>query len=66
MASDLGDFSAAMRQFANELDWNQYHSPKNMAIALSGEAGELIKHFQSLTEQASRELGEAARLRFSY
>ena len=66
MAGDLLELAAAMRQFANERDWNQYHSPKNLAMALSGEAGELIEHFQWISEQASRELDEPAKLRVSH
>lgn len=47
-------------QFRDERDWAQFHSPKNLSMALSGEAGELIEHFQWLTEAQSRELsGEA-------
>lgn len=43
-------------QFRDERDWAQFHSPKNLVMALSGEAGELIEHFQWLTEAQSREL----------
>jgi NTP pyrophosphatase (non-canonical NTP hydrolase) len=42
------------RQFATVRDWEQFHTPKNLAIALSVEAGELLEHFQWLTpEQAA-------------
>lgn len=44
------------RGFAQERDWDQFHSPKNLAMALLGEAGELIEHFQWLTEDESRSL----------
>jgi len=41
--------------FAAERDWEQFHNPKNLAMALAGEAGELLEHFQWLTfEQAAR------------
>ncbi len=41
-------------QFAAERDWDQFHNPKNLAMALIAEAGELVEHFQWLTlEQAS-------------
>jgi len=43
-------------QFARERDWEQFHSPKNLAMALAGECGELIAHFQWLTEAESRTL----------
>lgn len=46
----------ALREFAAERDWARFHSPKNLVMALSGEAGELIEHFQWLTEEASRSL----------
>jgi NTP pyrophosphatase (non-canonical NTP hydrolase) len=43
----------ALRQFAQERDWDQFHSPKNLAIALSVEAAELLEHFQWLSETES-------------
>ena len=46
----------ALREFAAERDWDQFHSPKNLASALSVEASELLECFQWLTEQQSREL----------
>jgi dCTP diphosphatase len=45
-----------LKKFAVDRNWEQFHSPKNIAMALSGEAGELIEHFQWLTEQQSYEL----------
>ena len=53
----------AMRRFAAERDWDQFHSPKNLAAALSVEAAELLEHFQWLTEDASRALPAEARAR---
>lgn len=42
--------------FASERDWDQFHTPKNLAMALSGEAGELVERFQWLTpEQSERD-----------
>lgn len=41
--------SAQLAAFANERDWDQFHNPKNLAMALAGEAGELVEHFQWLT-----------------
>jgi NTP pyrophosphatase (non-canonical NTP hydrolase) len=46
----------ALRAFAAERDWDQFHSPKNLVMALNVEAGELLEHFQWLTEQGSRTL----------
>lgn len=45
-----------IRAFVKERDWEQYHSPKNLAMALMVEAGEIAEHFQWLTEDESREL----------
>ena len=45
-----------LRQFVSERDWDQFHSPKNLAMALSVEAAELMEHFQWLTEAESRSL----------
>jgi NTP pyrophosphatase (non-canonical NTP hydrolase) len=46
----------SLREFARERDWEQFHSPKNLVMALSGEVGELTELFQWLTEEASRNL----------
>jgi len=45
-----------LREFAEERDWEQYHSPKNLAMALSVEVAELVEHFQWLTQAESRNL----------
>jgi dCTP diphosphatase len=45
-----------LRDFARERDWDQFHSPKNLCMALSGEVGELLEHFQWLTEEQSAAL----------
>ena len=45
-----------LRTFVAERDWDQFHSPKNLAMALSVEASELLEHFQWLTEAESRSL----------
>ena len=42
-----------MRKFASDRNWEQFHSPKNLAMALTGEVGELIEHFQWLKEEDS-------------
>jgi dCTP diphosphatase len=46
----------ALRAFAKERDWEQFHSPKNLAIALSVEASELLEIFQWMTEAESHAL----------
>ena len=45
-----------LRKFTKDRNWNQYHSPKNLAMALSVEVAELVEIFQWLTEDESREL----------
>ena len=45
-----------LRKFVAERDWDQFHSPKNLAMALSVEASELMEHFQWLTEAESHRL----------
>lgn len=45
-----------LQQFADARDWGQFHSPKNLASALIVEAGELLEHFQWMTEAQSRNL----------
>ncbi len=42
--------------FIAERDWEQFHSPKNLAMALSVEVAEIVEHFQWLTEEQSRKL----------
>jgi dCTP diphosphatase len=51
---DLTGLRDALRQFAAERDWDQFHSPKNLAMALAVEAAELLERFQWLTEEDSR------------
>lgn len=55
-ADALAELRDCLRQFATERDWQQFHAPKNLAMALSVEAAELLEHFQWLTEEASRRL----------
>ena len=45
-----------LREFAEVRDWAQFHSPKNLAMALSVEVAELLEHFQWLTQDESRSL----------
>jgi len=49
----LHDLAALLRAFAQARDWEQYHTPKNLAMALAGEAGELVACFQWLTPDES-------------
>ena len=54
--NELNDLKLRLRQFAEERDWNQFHSPKNLSMALIGEAAELVEHFQWLSEDQSKTL----------
>lgn len=51
---DITGLAAAAAAFADERDWHKYHSPKNLAMALSVEAAELVEIFQWKTEAESR------------
>ena len=62
MSSDaLDQLAEHLRRFAAERDWEQFHSPKNLAMALSVEVAEIAEHFQWLTEEQSRALDGAKR-----
>jgi dCTP diphosphatase len=52
--TELESLRGQLRDFAAARDWEQFHSPKNLAMALSVEAGELLEIFQWLTEEQSR------------
>jgi len=51
--SSLADLKLQLQKFARDRDWDQFHSPKNLAMALAGETGELLEHFQWLSEEQS-------------
>jgi dCTP diphosphatase len=55
---DVYALEAALEEFADERDWQQYHSPKNLAMAMTGEVGELVEVFQWLTEEESRAVAQ--------
>jgi NTP pyrophosphatase (non-canonical NTP hydrolase) len=50
-----------LADFAERRDWQQFHSPKNLSMALIAEAAELVEHFQWLTEEESRDLAPEKR-----
>lgn len=64
--SSLTELRDALRTFAQERNWGQYHSPKNLAMAMSVEAAEVVEHFQWLTEEASRNLNPEQRKEVGY
>ncbi len=55
-ASDLQMLRDKLREFAKARDWDQFHSPKNLNMALMVEVAELMEHFQWLTEEQSGKL----------
>lgn len=57
-ASDLLVLRDELRTFADERDWNQFHTPKNLCMALMVEVAELMEHFQWLTGAQSANLQE--------
>lgn len=62
-ASELHELRDRLRRFAAERDWDQFHTPKNLAAALSVEAAELLEHFQWLTDPQSESLDPAKKAR---
>jgi dCTP diphosphatase len=58
--SELEELTTAIRHFARERDWERFHTPKNLAMALSVEVAELVELFQWLTPEESAALGDTA------
>lgn len=54
----LNNLKRRLADFASERDWDQFHSPKNLSMALIAECAELVEHFQWLTEGASYKLND--------
>jgi dCTP diphosphatase len=50
---DLQELRSRLARFVDERDWDQFHTPKNLAMALIAEAAELVEHFQWLTPEQS-------------
>ena len=55
---DLAELAERIRAFAQARDWEQYHTPKNLAMALSVEVAELLEPFQWLTAEEAEALGQ--------
>ncbi len=53
---ELDELIRKIRNFVEERDWDQFHSPKNLAMALAVEASELVEIFQWMTEEESQQL----------
>ena len=60
---DVDDLQRRLHAFADARDWERFHSPKNLAMAVASEAGELLDVFQWLTEEESRHPSDETRRR---
>ena len=61
MNTELDELRGELRKFAAARNWEQFHSPKNLAAAMAVEASEVLEHFQWLTEDQSRALPDGKR-----
>ena len=52
--SEIDNLKAEIKAFADSRDWEQFHTPKNLSMAVAGEAGELVSEFQWLTAEESK------------
>ncbi len=59
---DLNQLILDVRQFAKDRDWERYHTPKNLCMAMSVEMAELVEHFQWATPEESQQLDSAKRV----
>lgn len=59
MSAEFEDLRQHLAEFARRRDWERYHSPKNLSMALIAEAAELVEHFQWLSEQESAQLPDS-------
>ncbi len=57
-STTLADLKARVLAFARERDWEQFHAPKNLSMALAAEAGELMEHFLWCAPEASRAIAQ--------
>lgn len=56
--TNVAELRDMVRQFVDARDWRQFHSPKNLTMALAIEAAELMEHFQWISGDASRSVGD--------
>lgn len=61
VASQFDEMTATLKAFVAERDWQQFHTPKNLVMAIAGEVGELTEHFQWLGQEESQSLPAAKR-----
>jgi len=59
MCEELIQIKKRLKKFVSERDWEKYHTPRNLAAALIVEAGELLEHFQWLSEKESENLNDS-------
>lgn len=62
----LEELTLELRRFADQRNWEPFHTPKNLASALIVEAAELLEHFQWLTQEQSRNLAPATKAEVAY
>ena len=60
--NEIAALAAEVRAFAVSRDWEQFHTPKNLAMAIAGEAGELVAEFQWLTAEESKRTNMSAEI----
>ena len=63
---DLNELRRDVRQFAKDRDWERYHTPKNLCMAMSVEMAELVEHFQWLTPEESLNLSDEKKGEVAY
>ena len=66
MTGELQALVLELRDFSKERDWDQFHTPKNLSMALAAEAGELLEHFQWLNEAESQHVDKSKKLEVSF
>lgn len=54
----ISNLEEVLQTFADARDWQKFHTPKNLVMALTGEVGELVEIFQWLTEDQSRQVAD--------
>ncbi len=62
---NIKEIQEKLEAFATERDWAQFHSPKNLSMALAGEVGELLEIFQWMTEEQSKNLTDVDKRKVS-
>ena len=66
MSDSVTQLSQDLKEFAVKRDWEQFHTPKNLSMALIAEAAELVEHFQWLTAEESQAISDEKLKEVSY